>query len=98
MFGHLQDAVHVWTRPLTAGPGGLAALTALLAPDERQRAARFVAEQKREEYVVARATLRQLLARYLDADPAALRFVSDGNGKPALSGRELFFNVSHSGG
>jgi 4'-phosphopantetheinyl transferase len=95
---HTLEGVHVWVAPLSADPEHVAALHELLSPDERQRAARFVADDRREEFVVARGTLRRLLALYLGADPAALAFVSDGNGKPALSGRELFFNVSHSHG
>jgi len=94
----LDDAVHVWVMPLAAGPERMAALYAALAPDERQRADRFLAAHAREQFVIARATLRQILGRYVGAAPADLRFVTDGNGKPALSGRELFFNVSHSGG
>ena len=94
----MLEAVHVWVTPLTATPQRLAALYATLAPDERQRADRFLAAHAREQFVIARATLRQILGRYVGAAPADLRFVTDGNGKPALSGRELFFNVSHSGG
>lgn len=94
----LDDAVHVWVAPLSADPGRLAALYSVLTPAERQRADRYVAASRREEDVVARATLRQLLGRYLGVAPSDVQFVLGSSGKPALPGRELYFNVSHSHG
>lgn len=78
-----------------AGP-----LAALLSADESQRAARFCFERDRRRYTVARARLRQLLARRLDAAPEALQFAYDSKGKPRLGtryARDLRFNVSHCG-
>jgi 4'-phosphopantetheinyl transferase len=95
-----SEVVHVWAAPLTAGPDRLESLLQMLTPDERQRAARFLpaAIHARTEFVVARATLRQLLSRYINDHPSEHRFVIGNNGKPALAGRELFFNVSHTRG
>jgi 4'-phosphopantetheinyl transferase len=48
--------------------------------------------------VVSRAALRLLLGRYLDLDPAELRFAARATGKPRLDpGSPLRFNLSHSG-
>jgi 4'-phosphopantetheinyl transferase len=51
---------------------------------------------------MARATLRLLLGRYLDSDPARLRFCYGAHDKPALApesgGDSPRFNVSHSHG
>lgn len=41
--------------------------------------------------------LRRLLARYLDEEPEALRFVTHPQGKPFLDGEPVRFNLSHSG-
>ena len=41
--------------------------------------------------------LRALLGRWLERDPAGLRFVLGEHGKPALASGELEFSVSHSG-
>src|SRR5688572_5231133 len=62
------------------------ALGQLLSADERQRAARFVREIHRQRYTVARATLRLLVGRCIDTDPAAIEFRYAEHGKPLLAG------------
>lgn len=71
-------------------------LTALLSPDERERAASFRFDSDRHMSIVARAALRVLLGRWLGRAPESLRFTKGTEGKPALEGIE--FNVSHSSG
>jgi 4'-phosphopantetheinyl transferase len=91
----LDRAVHVWRAALaTVEPG----VSELLSDDERSRAERLVSEQGRQLWVSSRGVLRALLGRYLGTDPSALRFVLGEHGKPALSGDEICFNLSHSGG
>lgn len=91
------DEVHVWALPLDPPPAALERLGRLLAPDERARAARFRFERDRRRYVAGRARLRELLGRYLGADPAILRFAYGPQGKPALAGTgDLRFNLSNS--
>jgi len=46
---------------------------------------------------VAKGATRQILARYLGADPRSLTFDRGAFGKPFLRSRELRFNLSHSG-
>jgi 4'-phosphopantetheinyl transferase len=78
----------------------VADLQALLAPEERMRAARFRRPTDRARWVVGRALLRRVLGRYLEADPATLCFEYGHHGKPTLRAVDnrlgLFFNVSHS--
>ena len=70
----------------------------LLSDDEQARADRFHFQQDRHRFVVARCFLRETLGKYLDADPASLRFTAGPNGKPSLAkNNELRFNLSHSG-
>jgi len=93
-------SVHVWRADLVAAGDELADL---LCAEERERAARIVRERDRVLWARARGILRVLLARYLDRDPRALRFVLGPHGKPVLSSEgpapvvELRFNLSHSG-
>jgi 4'-phosphopantetheinyl transferase len=69
--------------------------------DELERASRFRFPRDRNRYLVGRAVLRSILARYLACAPGDLRFRYGASGKPMLAdtfkGETLEFNVSHSG-
>jgi 4'-phosphopantetheinyl transferase len=89
------DEVHVWSVALDAQP---ASVGAALSEDELLRAAAFKVEDGRRNFVATRGALRILLGRYLDEDPAAIRFMAAKSGKPGLAHPSLLqFNVSHSG-
>lgn len=69
-----------------------------LSIDEHGRAQRYMREADRVRFVTARACLRDILSRYLDAAPQELSFDYGPQGKPRLSGRHastLTFNLSH---
>jgi 4'-phosphopantetheinyl transferase len=94
------DEVHVWRASLDQ-PQRLESFFALLAADEKARAARFYFQRDREHYTVARGLLRTLLSRYLNVRPSGLTFSYGPQGKPFLadgSGGDLRFNISHSHG
>ncbi|MDE0344075.1 MAG: 4'-phosphopantetheinyl transferase superfamily protein [Deltaproteobacteria bacterium] len=97
-----HDAVHVWRTAVEVAPARLARFRDVLAPDERARAARFLYEEDRRRYTVARGVLRTLLGRYLGMDPASFEFRYGAHGKPSLGetpvGRDVRFNLSHSYG
>ena len=97
-----RDAVHVWRTRTEVSASRLAPLAALLAPDEHARAGRFLYEEDRRQYTVARGVLRSILARYLEVEPAAIEFRYGAHGKPSLAespgGRDVRFNLSHSYG
>ena len=94
-----RDQLHVWAVPIS-GPL-LATDEPILSADEQTRAARFRLDRVRQHFITARANLRLILSTYLDTDPAAIRFVYDELGKPALDSSicsdGLFFNLAHSG-
>src|SRR3954464_14756730 len=93
-----RDEVHIWRASLDQ-PQILADFEALLAPDERQRAARLRLKKDRDRFVIARGVLRILLGRYLHRNPADLAFSYSLHGKPFLditSSGDLRFNLSHS--
>jgi 4'-phosphopantetheinyl transferase len=91
------DEVHLWRFPLDASPDDFTTLQALLTADELLRAARLLAPHKARAFIVGRGRLRQILGAYRQCDPAALVFANGANGKPALAGSSLHFNLSHSG-
>jgi 4'-phosphopantetheinyl transferase len=83
-----SDQVHVFALDLGRAPSGVEGFVT----SEELRAA----ETAGARWLVARAGLRAVLARYLDQDPAALLF--DEQGKPRLEPPSpLRFNLSHSG-
>jgi len=97
-FSLSAGEAHVWSLPLAATAEQLAALYATLSADERDRADRYRHEPSRQQYIQARATLRALLGCYLGVPPTELHFAHSEQGKPALPGAGLHFNVSHSHG
>jgi len=82
--------------------GLLGRLERTLSGDEINRARRFVFPRDCGRFIAARGILRDILARYCDADPDSVRFQYGSTGKPSLardSGPlDLRFNVSHSHG
>jgi 4'-phosphopantetheinyl transferase len=78
-----------------------AALWQLLSRDERERAGKFRYAEHRQHYIVARGSLRRLLAERLRIAPRAVEFVETKYGKPRLApvhgSADVEFNLSHSG-
>jgi 4'-phosphopantetheinyl transferase len=88
----------LWILDLDAPPLGVAALEAVLSPDER--AGRFRFECDRRRYAVGRGLVRHVLASRTGAAPSSLSFEYGAHGKPRLretgDGSALGFNMSHS--
>jgi 4'-phosphopantetheinyl transferase len=105
----IPGVVDVWR--VNLGEAAYDELVELLCAQERERAGRIVDARRRTLWARSRGVLRALLARYLDADPRALRFALGAHGKLRLrsepretrqdsgwgSGEDLRFNLSHSG-
>lgn len=97
------NCVHVWYRSLESDLGAeeLADYRELLSDDELLRAQRYRVEKPRRDFIVARATLRDLLASYLGRSPGEIVFEYGARGKPSLrapAGSGIEFNVSHTDG
>ncbi len=96
-----DDGVGVFVAELDVPGHELVAARAILSASELERAGRFVFEKDRNRYIVARATLREILGVHLDVAPEMLEFSYGPYGKPALASqpaeKDLRFNVSHSG-
>ena len=89
------DEVHVWRIPLDVPHAVVRQLATVLTPDERKRAARFLAPIHRTRFQVGRSMLRRILGRYLGSDAARLEFSYGPQGKPSLAGN-VRFNLAHS--
>lgn len=97
------DAAHVWVARWPTGAPAAQALREwawpLLDDAERERGLRRATPTLQLRQLAASALVRAVLARYLDAEPAALAFRYGEHGKPSLARPEwhwLRFNLSHS--
>jgi 4'-phosphopantetheinyl transferase len=90
--------IHVWRIDLAcaASPDPVS----LHSPDERERAAHLLIDNKRVRFVAGRAALRRVLGQYLGVAPRSLVLTYGAHGKPALDHGEmaagLAFNFSNS--
>ena len=87
----VDGELHVWRFPLVARP------LHCLSESERERARRYAVERPRQQFIAARGILRELLAAYLNCEPADVPLGVEPDGKPVLANARLHFNVTHSG-
>ena len=98
---NLPPGLDLWRVSLDELGGEWDRFHSWLSPDEQERARRFHFERDRDHFILRRGSLRWILARYLDLDPAAIGFAYGPAGKPALvadNAERVRFNVSHSDG
>jgi 4'-phosphopantetheinyl transferase len=86
--------IDVWRIGLEVDAATQGQLRSRLSEDEQIRADRFRYDHHRDRFIVARASLRQLLGQYQQQDPADVQFHYGRHGKPGIAGLE--FNLSHS--
>lgn len=92
---HSPGEVHAWLIDLDAPVRA----ARLLDPAERDRATSYLLPRDGARFAASRAWLRMITSRYLDADPAGLRFATGSDGRPALAGDHaalLHFSLSRS--
>ena len=96
----IDGVVHVFCAPLDLPAMRLKELARWLSQDERQRAERFHLERDHRRFIAGRGTLREILAKLLDANPGGLQFSYGEFGKPqiaaSVAAETLHFNVAHS--
>ncbi len=96
------SAIHVWSVLLDVAESAVDEAFGVLPPDERHQADRFRTGELRRRFIVRRAGVREILARYLGDSPQAIRLDRGEFGKPALaapwSDSRLQFSTSHSAG
>ena len=100
-FSATPDHIDVWRIPLAVSSDKLTDLAAQLCSDERQRANRFLREEPRQRFIVGRAQLRRILAKYMKVTAAEIRFEYEPLGKPQVAPlsceTRIRFNLSQSG-
>ena len=91
--------VHVWRIPLGLREDDFSDLRDLLADEERERAARFHFEKDARRFIIARGSVRTILAAYTHSQARDLHFFYSPQGKPSLAqgASEVRLSVSHSG-
>jgi 4'-phosphopantetheinyl transferase len=91
--------VEVWTVSLLAQEETLRRADSLLSEDETRRANRFRYPADRRKFVMSRAALRDILARYMNTPPEKAVFEYGEYGKPRLAAPpiDVRFNLSRSG-
>ena len=91
------EEIHLWQFSLQTSKACIERLRPLLSPAEISRAEGLLRPADGLRFIVGRATLRQLLGRYLAIEPDRLELSSLPQGKPVLAQPRLNFNLSHSG-
>ncbi|OGO28417.1 MAG: hypothetical protein A2Z16_09195 [Chloroflexi bacterium RBG_16_54_18] len=92
--------VDVWCVELDAAQLLIENYLGVLDEAEKGRAARYYNEADRSKFILRRGVLRQLLGKYLNAQPSQIQYTTNEFGKPALDqriGSDLQFNLSTSG-
>ncbi len=95
-----DEELHLWRFSLDCSEDALVALQSLLTHDEVLRGERLLDSQKKIQFIVARARLRQILSHYQNVSPSQIKFQYNHYGKPAVAesqGSLVSFNLSHSG-
>ncbi len=91
------DSIHIWGVHVPAVLDRLDRLGGLLTEREMEKARRFRRESDRHSSIASRGALRALLAGYTGLAAEGIKFTYSDNGKPFIDGRDIAFNVSHSG-
>jgi 4'-phosphopantetheinyl transferase len=92
-----QDQIHVWTLRLEAERAKVRHYESLLTNAEIDRANRFTNLEKRQRFIIARASLRNILSLYTNSHISTLDFEYEPGGKPHLSdNNDINFNLSYS--
>lgn len=99
-FPLVADQLDLWRFRLDLPQPDTHNLKRLLSRDEHARAERLLDPHKSAHFIVARARLRQIVARYLVLAPEMIEFTYGEQGKPRLPGNlaeKLAFNLAHAG-
>ncbi len=92
------DEVHLWDAPLAVDKNEIERNESLLSRGELLYAMRFTDVRSKNQFIVSRGKLRELLAGYAGQSPREMQFGMTREGKPFLaSAQEFEFNLTHSG-
>ncbi len=95
-----KDHIDVWLCDLKQLSDDINNFYSILSEDERERTDKLKVEEKQQQYIITRGTLRQRLGLLTNIDPKDFVFKILEHGKPALANNhqcaDITFNVSHS--
>jgi 4'-phosphopantetheinyl transferase len=92
-----ENQIHVWTLHLEVENSEFRYYQSLLTNAEIDRANRFTNLEKRQRFIIARASLRKILSLYTHSCVSTLDFEYGPGGKPYLSNNTgINFNLSYS--
>jgi len=95
-----KDHIDIWLCDLKQLSGDINNFYSILSEDERDRADKLKVEDKKQQYIITRAALRQRLGLLANIDPKDFVFDYLEHGKPVLNNdarfKDITFNVSHS--
>jgi 4'-phosphopantetheinyl transferase len=97
-----DDSISIWRVELEIPESEIEVAAEILSSDEQKRATGFHRVSDRKHFIVARAALRLILARYLNVDPRQISFDYNAFGKPRLMDgahyADLRFSLAHCSG
>ena len=95
-----KDHIDVWLCDLKQLSGDINSFYSILSENERDRADKLKVDDKKQQYIITRGTLRQRLGLLTNIYPEVFEFNILEHGKPVLVNDARFsnitFNVSHS--
>lgn len=98
-----SDDLHIWHVDLDRPTSTVLHLHQFLSLDEKVRAHQFHMASDQNRFVIARGSLRTILAGYLPVHPGEITFSYGAQGKPSITNAaatemNLNFNMAHSAG
>jgi 4'-phosphopantetheinyl transferase len=93
-----RSVAFVWCVPLACTASIERDLSALLAPVEAARAARFATRDERRNYVISHGALRLILSEFTGRHSHAIHIATTARGMPYVVGTGPHFSLSHGGG
>jgi 4'-phosphopantetheinyl transferase len=95
-----SNDVHIWRLELNLPINQVNLLQNVLSKDEQKRADKFRFKHLQHRFIMTRATLKMILAQYLQISPEQVEFSYTPKGKPSLApwlnNQRIEFNLSHS--
>ncbi len=96
-----ENEIHLWYvfTEEAIQAGWLDRFPALMSGQERERYDRFINERARDQHLIARALVRNVLSMYGDLPPREWEFEFAAHGKPSIrpdqNSSQLSFNLAH---
>jgi 4'-phosphopantetheinyl transferase len=89
-----SDSIHIWRIDLD---GPIGNLKDLLSMEEMERAQTKIAAKEQDRFVVARGSMRSILADYLGVAGEEIEFIHGEQGKPSVgyTSSNIEFNLTH---